>query len=785
MEVLNMRKTEVIVLTKVMKRDGSLAMYDATKIINAISKANANVSIENRVPEHDIDEIEMTIRRVVLKNPDKAVDIENIQSRIESLLRSMGYQEVYEEYSSYRNKRTEIRNSKLPVMKAIREVSKDAKESDSKRENANVDGNTAMGTMLQYGSTVAKEYALDTLMSKEFAKLHKKGFIHIHDMDFLPMKTLTCCQISLRKLFKDGFDTGHGFIREPKSIRAYSALAAIVIQANQNDQHGGQSLYAFDYDMAKGVRYSLNKVVTEVLTSFLEDHLDKDLSEDQNLRNIVNVNNPVDIEDLKVAMSNKLIEYLGNQWGSGKTLDRLYNRVLDRVNKKTYQSMEAFVHNLNTMHSRAGAQIPFSSVNFGTDISWEGRLVSKNLLLAQKAGLGNGETPIFPILIFKVKEGVNYNEGDPNYDLFQLAIKTSSERLFPNFAFIDAPHNIPYYNGTPESEVSYMGCRTRVIGNIHGDETVDGRGNISFTSINLPRFGIINGTVRSYINRKPDWVAFYRDLGIVMEKVKDQLVERFDIQASNRVLNSPFLMGQGIWRGSDNLGREDKVEEVIKQGSLSIGFIGLAETLVAMMGVHHGESEEARSKGYEIIQFMRDKCDEFTKTTGLNFALLATPAEGLAGRFVKIDRKEFGKIVGITDRDYYTNSYHVPVYHKVSAFDKISIEAPFHKMTNAGHISYIELDGSARHNLKAFETIIRHMKESGIGYGSINHPLDRDPVCGYSGIINDICPNCKRTEEDGKGPFERIRRVTGYLAGTVDRFNNAKQAEVKDRVKHN
>ena len=415
--------------------------------------------------------------------------------------------------------------------------------------------------------------------------------------------------------------------------------------------------------------------------------------------------------------------------------------------------MEAFVHNLNTMHSRAGAQIPFSSINYGTDTSPEGRMIIENILLATEAGLGNGETAIFPIHIFKLKEGVNYNPEDPNYDMFKLACRVSAKRLFPNFSFIDAPFNLQYYKeGDPNTEAAYMGCRTRVIGN-HYDpsrEVVGGRGNLSFTSVNLPRIGIkAHGDI--------DW--FFEELERKVDLCIDQLMERYKIQASKKVKNYPFLMGQGIWLDSDKLKPEDSVAEVLKHGTLTVGFIGLAECLKALIGSHHGETPEAQSLGLEIIGFMRKKMDEATEKTGFNYSLIATPAEGLSGRFVRIDRAKYGVIEGVTDRDYYTNSFHIPVYFNISAFDKIRLEAPYHALTNGGHITYVELDGDPCKNLEAFEQVVRCMKENGVGYGSINHPVDRDPVCGYTGIIDNECPCCHRTEDDSDRGFERIRRL--------------------------
>ena len=450
---------------------------------------------------------------------------------------------------------------------------------------------------------------------------------------------------------------------------------------------------------------------------------------------------------------------------------------MEKTTRDTYQAMEGFIHNLNTMHSRAGAQVPFSSINYGTDTSWEGRLAIEQLLLATEAGLGHGETPIFPIQIFRVKEGVNYNPDDPNYDLFKLAMKVSAKRLFPNFAFIDAPFNLQYYKpGHPETEVAYMGCRTRVMGNVYDSsrEIAPGRGNLSFTSINLPRLGI---------ESKGDYLTFFKLLDKMLDTTMQQLLDRYKIQASRVVRNFPFLMGEGVWMDSDGLSPDDTVGEVLKHGTLSIGFCGLAECLVALNGKHHGEDEFSQELGLRIVGYIRDYCNRKSTELSMNVTCLATPAESLAGRLLRSDRERYGIIKGVTDREYYTNSFHVPVYYHLPALKKIDIEAPYHALTNAGHISYVELDGDPTKNLAAFERVVRHMKEAGIGYGSINHPVDRDPVCGYNGIINDTCPCCGRSEADGV-PFERIRRITGYLVGTLDKWNDAKRAEERDRVKH-
>ena len=602
-------------------------------------------------------------------------------------------------------------------------------------------------------------------------------------MDFLTLTT-TCCQIDLIQLFQHGFSTGHGFLREPNDISSYSALACIAIQSNQNDQHGGQSVPNFDYAMAGGVKKTYRKRYLQNVARALE--LLTDIEEPQAF---------VKSYAAAIQQETGLIPCLANNNGyqeaeAQKLSERLTadqiatiqafakKNAYRETNRATYQAMEALIHNLNTMNSRAGAQTPFSSINYGTDTTPEGRMVIENVLLAEEAGLGNGETPIFPIHIFKVKEGVNYNKEDPNYDMFKLACRVSAKRLFPNFAFLDAPYNLQYYKpGDYRTEIAYMGCRTRVIGNEYDPtrEIVTGRGNLSFTSINLPRLAIkANGDIDK----------FFTLLNNMMDLTIEQLTDRFAIQCQKKVRNYPFLMGQGVWLDSEGLGPDDSVAEVLKHGTLSVGFIGLAETLKALIGKHHGESAEAQELGLKIIQTMRDRTDLESKKTGLNFSVLATPAEGLSGRFVRMDRERYGVIPGVTDRDYYTNSFHVPVYYPIRAVDKIRLEAPYHALTNGGHISYVEMDGDPVQNVAAFEKVIRCMKEAGIGYGSVNHPVDRDPCCGFTGIIGDSCPQCGRTEHSGDVGFERIRRITGYLVGTLDRFNDAKRAEEHDRVKH-
>ena len=777
----------------VKKRDGRIIPFNEDRITRAIFLAAEKVAKkEEEVPDYNLSEqlTQEVIRVLNSKYTDSIPGVEDIQDVVVKVLIETGHAKTSEEYIIYRTERSRIRNSNTRLMKAIEEITfEDASDADIKRENANIDGDTAMGTMLQYGSAVSKEFCKTHILKPEHSYAHDNGDIHIHDMDFFNMGTLTCCQIDLKKLFEGGFSTGHGFLREPNDIMSYGALAAIAIQSNQNDQHGGQSIPFFDYGLAKGVYKTFRKLYISNMSKALK--LFKDIDNKEAIKNIVC---KIEDENLKLGLEkneyyiNKEKEILKEEFNidediAKKIQDFAYNEAYEETDRQTYQSMEGFIHNLNTMHSRAGAQVPFSSVNFGTDTSEEGRMISKNLLLCLERGLGNGETPIFPILIFKVKEGINLNPGDPNYDLFKLSCKVSAKRLFPNFSFLDAPFNAKYYKeGHPETEATYMGCRTRVLSNVCGEEVVNGRGNLSFTTINLPRLGIKHGMIN---NRETNLDGFFKELDEKIDLVIDQLLERMEVQGNKKMKNFPFLMGQGIWLGSDNLGPEDRLKEVIKQGTLTVGFIGLAECLIGLIGKHHGESKEAQELGIKIISHMKDRMDEASGKYKLNFSLIATPAEGLSGRFTSIDKALYGVIEGITDKEYYTNSFHVPVYYKISAFEKIRIEAPYHEFTNAGHITYVELDGDPTNNVEAFETIIRAMKELGIGYGSINHPVDRDPICGYSGIIEgSICPACGRNEEISDVKFERIRRITGYLVGTVDRFNNAKRAEVRDRVKH-
>ncbi len=767
----------------IIKRDGRTTEFHVEKIASAIEKAfQACAAMQDRSTA------DMIAAKVAKKLDEGAIEgtptVEGVQDLVEETLIESGFVQTAKAYILYRAERNRVRDVNSRLIQTLKDITfSKAADSDLKRENANINADTAMGTMLKYGSESAKQFYEMCVIEPKFAKAHREGDIHIHDMDFYTLTT-TCCQIELKKLFKDGFSTGHGVLREPNDIASYTALACIAIQSNQNEQHGGQSVCDFDYGLADGVRKTYRRLfkkhlaeALDLLTS-IED--ERTFAQDV-LAAVESETGVVASLDLNEAYEENLTAKLAEAGISKADISIILaytqkNATRD-TDRTTFQAMEALVHNLNTMHSRAGAQTPFSSVNYGMDTSPEGRMVIKNMLLATEEGLGNGETPIFPVQIFRVKEGVNYNPEDPNYDLFKMAMHCSAKRLFPNFSFLDAPFNAQYYKGTPETEIAYMGCRTRVMGNVHDPnrEVTPGRGNLSFTSINLPRLAL---------RAKGDIDLFFDLLDAKLQLVTGQLDERFEIQARKRVYNAPFLMGQGVWIDSENLKPQDEQREVLKHGTLTTGFIGLAECLVALTGKHQGESEEAQRLGLEIVGHMRSYCDRISQERKMNYTLIATPAEGLSGRFVRMDRERFGSIPGVTDHDFYTNGFHVPVYYSISAFDKIEIEAPYHALTNGGHISYIELDGDPTENLEAFESVIRHMKESGMGYGSINHPVDRDPICGYNGIIGDSCPKCGRSESEGDIGFERIRRITGYLVGTLDRFNDAKRAEESERVKH-
>ncbi|NLC42288.1 MAG: anaerobic ribonucleoside triphosphate reductase, partial [Erysipelothrix sp.] len=589
---------------QIVKRDGKLAKYQPEKIALAIKKAFDAVNN----PDYQTSEIHrvyLTVTQSIEKN--SRIEIEDIQDTIEKTLLDFNFKDVYDAFSSYRDHRASSRehfmSKQHKFLKSVEQLSiKDSGDVDEKRENANINGDGAMGMMLQYGSTISKQFSKSYLISKEYVDAHEEGTIHIHDMDFIPMGTTTCCQIDLEALFENGFSTGHGHLREPKDIASYSALAAIAIQSNQNDQHGGQSIPAFDYALAKGVVCTFRKQLKQLVADYYDLHDDQ-----KDYQPIIAVINQIDSLDQDFNAFTAILN-------DDELSNKLVKKAFAKTDRLTYQAMEAFIHNLNTMHSRAGAQVPFSSINFGTDTSQAGRLVTKNYLLALESGLGKNETPIFPISIFKVKEGVNYFESDPNYDLFLLSCEVSAKRMFPNFSFLDAPFNKQHYKeGNYHTETTYMGCRTRVMADVTDpdNEIVTGRGNLSFTSINLPRLGIKHGLLSG--NKQADWAGFYEELKALVELTKNQLLERLEIQKNKRVLNFPFLMGQGVWKNSKTLKPTDTLGDILNTGTLTIGFIGLAECLVAMIGEHHGQSDFAQKKGLEIVSFIRNMTDEYSK----------------------------------------------------------------------------------------------------------------------------------------------------------------------------
>ena len=747
-------------ITSIIKRDGRETVFDQTKIADAIEKAfQASGAMQDRsVAEQITDSVMEKLEEGAIEGTPT---VEGVQDLVEEALIEANFSQTAKAYILYRAERNRVRDVNSRLVQTLKDITfSKASDSDMKRENANIDADTAMGTMLKYGSESAKQFYEMCVIDPKFARAHREGDIHIHDMDFYTLTT-TCCQIDLRRLFKGGFSTGHGVLREPNDIASYSALACIAIQSNQNDQHGGQSICDFDYGLALGVQKTFKRLYKKHLFEALSLLTDVENPKETAETIIGRVEGEtgkcaslVMDATFEGAIQQELIDLGIEEAVAKRILGYAESSAKADTDRTTFQAMEALVHNLNTMHSRAGAQTPFSSINYGMDTSAEGRMVIKNILLATEEGLGSGETPIFPVQIFRVKEGVNYNPGDPNYDLFKLAMRCSAKRLFPNFSFVDAPFNLQYYKGTPETEISYMGCRTRVMGNVYDPsrEITTGRGNLSFTSINLPRLAI---------RSKGDRDLFFDLLDAKLALVVGQLDERFKIQASKHVYNAPFLMGQGVWIDSEKLSMNDTQEEVLKHGTLTVGFIGLAEALVALTGSHHGQDPESQKLGLEIVGHMRGYLDRLSQERKMNYSLIATPAEGLSGRFVRMDRERYGSIPGVTDRDYYTNGFHVPVYYDINAFDKISLEAPYHALTNGGHISYVELDGDPTNNLEAFESIIRHMKESGIGYGSVNHPVDRDPVCGYTGIIGEVCPRCGRREGEGV-PLSKLQKLGLY-----------------------
>ncbi len=756
-------------ISSIIKRDGKKESYNEAKIQAAIFKAAKAVDgvdedmarvlaykVQAYILENGIGELEFADNSIEFYK----VNIEDVQDSVEKVLIENQHARTAKAYILYRKKRSDVRDASGALMKLMKELTfTDSKNCETKRENANIDGNSTMGTMLKYGSEIAKDFNKKFLIREEHVKAYDEGIIHIHDMDFYAL-TLNCLQIDAGRLLDTGFNTGHGALRSPGSIGSAATLVCIIIQSNQNEMFGGQSIPTLDFSLAPYVALSYAKNILLYLDAqFDNDELTADVKSaiktyTETHRHLIN-------DEAREVLLHILADF-SQKYGVEIDGEKALAFAYKKTDKDTYQAMEAMIHNLCTLNSRAGSQVPFSSLNTGMDISEEGRMVTKNLFLATEAGLGNGETPIFPISIFSMKKGVN-RKGDPNYDLFRLACRCSAKRLFPNFNNIDASFNSMYYNGKPETICAVMGCRTRVLGNDYdpGKAITPGRGNLSFTTVNLPYLALLARAENPSLKGEALFEAFMETAKQYIELVFAQLLDRFEIQAKRTARNYPFLMGQGIYIGSENLRPDDEIREVIKHGTLSIGFIGLAECLIALFGRHHGEDAAINAQGMRIIKYFYDACKEETKRTGLNFSLIASPAEGCSGRLLRLTRDRFGVLEGITDRDYFTNSFHVPVYFPIRAWDKIQIEAGYHKYCLAGAISYIEVAEDLSPNIDAFEAIVTAMADADMGYFSINHPVDRDPVCGYVGIIGDTCPRCGR--HDGEGlPLSVLKKVQGY-----------------------
>lgn len=724
-------------LQTVIKRSGNCVKYDRTKIFNAIAGANNDATLEEyKLQPHDIEKVTRSVEGEIFDF--ESIGVEEIQDVVEKALMANGFFDVAKQFIVYREKHSQRRLAQKKLMETYKDIFfADSVSVDLKRDNANINTDASMGIMLKLGAEGAKHFVDNYVLPDEFAVADKENWIHIHDKDF-SLITLNCCQIDLLKLFHGGFSTGHGFLREPNSIRSYASLACIAIQSNQNDMFGGQSINAFDYAMAEGVRKSFKKTLkieVERACDFCDIQPAAEINFD--ICTYSETENPAAVENLAAVI------------GSKKLAEKIYRQACRAVEEETHQAMEALIHNFNTLHSRAGAQVPFSSINYGMDTSAEGRLAIREVLNAIDAGLGNGETPIFPISVFQLKSGVNYNVDDKNYDLFRQACKVSAKRLFPNFVNLDAPYNLQYYKaGDYNSYVATMGCRTRVMSNVNGAEISGSRGNFSFVTINLPKLAL---------EAKGDVEEFFRLFDKYITISHDYLLFRLKTIEEKHVYNFPFLMGQGVWLDSEKLKPTDKIKEVLKHASYSIGFCGLAECLVALIGEHHGQSAKAQELGLKIVGYLRERTDEYSKSEKRNWTTFGTPAESTAGQFQRANRKKYGNIKGVTSRNYMTNSSHVPVYFPITANDKIQIEAPYHALCNAGHIAYIEMDGDPTMNLSAFEAIVRAMHDANMGYFSINHPVDRDPVCGYTGIIANECPHCHRREiERGTFHIDRL-----------------------------
>lgn len=732
-------------VNKVKKRDGRVADFDKQLIVNAVKKAMAEIGKADEVFANKL------ANDIQNYNTD-TLSVAKIQELVENGLMKGYDPEVARAYIIYRNKRDKARSSKS------NEIISDiiaAKKNDITRENANMNADTPAGMMMKVASERSKEYVDDFLLSNDVKALVDANILHIHDKDYLPTRSLTCLQHSVDKPLEHGFRAGHGESRPAKRIETASILSCISMEAIQNEMHGGQAIPAFDFYLAPFVRKTYVEEVKKI-----EKLLGADYSE---------------------LYDSQIDDYIAIELGEIKDKERIRQQAINQTVNRVHQAMEAFIHNMNTIHSRGGNQVVFSSINYGTDTSAEGRCIIRELLLSTYSGVGNHATAIFPIQIWKKKRGVSYLPTDSNYDLYQLACKVTAKRFFPNFVNLDAPFNQSekWRADDPKRymhEIATMGCRTRVFEDRFGDKQSVARGNLSFSTINLPGLAL---SVMGIADEKERLHTFFDKLTYAIDITGKQLYERYQFQCTALAKQFPLLMS-GMWIGSENLKPDDEVREVLKHGTLGVGFIGLAECLIALCGHHHGESEEAQKLGLEIITFMRDEVKKLSDKYNLNYSVFATPAEGLSGKFTKKDKKKYGIVKGITDKDYYTNSNHVPVYYHCSAEHKAKVEAPYHDLTRGGHIFYVELDGDATHNVKAVEQIVDLMDKYNIGYGSINHNRNRCMDCSYEDASADleICPVC------GSRRIDKLQRITGYLVGTTDRWNSGKLAELHDRVTH-
>lgn len=786
----------------ILKRDGKTESFSSEKIKRAITKAFSAGGILNE--ERIIDAI---TNRVVSSIDKELISVEEIQDLVErELMISNPY--IAKKYIIYREWRTVERDKRTSMKHTMDGIVK-IEKNDVNLSNANMSAHTPAGQMMTFASEVTKDYANKYLVGTKFSRAHRNGDIHIHDLDYYPTKTTTCVQYDLEDIFERGFHTKNGSIRTPQSIQSYATLATIVFQTNQNEQHGGQSIPAFDFFMAPGVRKSFIKhMISEVEFVARLNGAEFDIKKAKSI--ITPAITSIELDaDTKSAVL-KLIEECGFKMDEN-VFDRVLAQSMETTRRDTHQAMEGFIHNLNTMHSRGGNQVVFSSVNYGTDTSAEGRMVIRELLLATAEGLGTGEVPVFPIQIFKVKEGVSYSEKDyeaalkdlpaafagkiafeaPNFDLLLLSCKTTSTSLFPNFLFLDTPYNQheKWDIRDPKRylyELATMGCRTRVFENLHGEKSSVGRGNLSFTSMNMPRLAIeaVHEAEESVPNgdkheiRREARFIFLKRVREMAELIAEQLYERYQYQRTAYACQFPFMMSNDVWKGGMSLKPNDHVGDVINSGTLGIGFIGGHNAMMAIYGEGIARSKEAYDTLYEAVSTINQVAQEYKRKYNLNYSCLATPAEGLSGRFTRMDKRKYGIIEGVTDRDYYVNSFHVDVREPVSIVEKIKLEAPFHAITLGGHITYVELDGEAKKNVLSILKIVKTMKDENIGYGSINHPVDTCKDCGYRGVIYSTCPSCKSEN------ISRMRRITGYLTGSLETWNSAKQAEEKDRVKH-